>query len=128
MLLNYRYCYDTFGDTFFSCSDLYLYLFLTASNFQAISDAQYNPNAIQPNDSSISIHSTIIDFNTLSVLTAISNKFQCAKKIIVYYDLSYLSYYDVPLPVIEIVTKCYNDVSYGNVNNQQQRIYCEMST
>jgi len=25
------------------------------------------------------------------------------------------------------VTKCYNDVSYGNVNNQQQRIYCEMS-
>ena len=25
------------------------------------------------------------------------------------------------------MTKCYNDVSYGNVNNQQQRIYCEMS-
>ena len=38
-----------------------------------------------------------------------------------------MGYYDVPLPVIEIVTKCYNDVSYGNVNNQQQRIYCEMS-
>jgi hypothetical protein len=25
------------------------------------------------------------------------------------------------------VTKCYNDVSYSNVNNQQQRTYCEMS-